>query len=261
MQTNHLDDVSKVCITTIQRLYSMLKGEAEFDPGNEERSMFVAASPFKEPIPVSYNPALPIETFDYIVTDECHRSIYKLWRQALNYFDAFIIGLTATPSKQTLGYFNQNVVTEYGHEQAVADGVNVDFDIYRIRTEITEHGSTVDAGYYVDKRDRKTRKVRWQQLDEDLSYDAASRPRYSVARPNSHSHPHIQGEAVYGDISRPHVGPKDPYLRQRRQPCRGHCEHRPRGVWQRERFLPKNHISHERGQGNDQENPARWKGS
>ncbi|MGH9343471.1 MAG: DEAD/DEAH box helicase family protein, partial [Terriglobia bacterium] len=88
MQTNSLDDVSKVCITSIQRLYSMLKGEPEFDPGNEEGSMFAASQVFKEPIPVSYNPALPIETFDFIVTDECHRSIYKLWRQVLDYFDA-----------------------------------------------------------------------------------------------------------------------------------------------------------------------------
>ena len=71
---------------------------------------------------------VPIETFDFIVTDECHRSIYHLWRQVLEYFDAFIIGLTATPSKQTLGFFHNNLVMEYGHERAVADGVNVGYD-------------------------------------------------------------------------------------------------------------------------------------
>src|SRR6266540_3942256 len=87
------------------------------------------------------NVAIPIETFDVVFVDECHRSIYTLWRQVLEYFDAFQIGLTATPSKQTFGYFNQNLVMEYGHEQAVADGVNVDFDVYRIRTRITEQGS------------------------------------------------------------------------------------------------------------------------
>ena len=64
-----------------------------------------------------------------------------MWRQVLEYFDAFIIGLTATPGKQTFGFFNQNLVMEYGHEQAVADGVNVDFDVYRIKTQITEGGS------------------------------------------------------------------------------------------------------------------------
>jgi type I restriction enzyme R subunit len=181
MQSNKLDEVSKVCITTIQRLYSMLKGEVEFDPGNEERSMFSAGAVFKEPVPVSCNPALPIETFDFIVTDECHRSIYNLWRQVLEYFDAFIIGLTATPSKQTFGFFNQNLITEYGHEQAVADRVNVDFDVYRIRTEITERGSKVDAGFYVDKRHRQTRRVRWQQLDEDLSYGSEQLDRDVVS--------------------------------------------------------------------------------
>lgn len=180
MQSNKLDDICKVCITTIQRLYSMLKGEAEFDPGNEERSMFTSGPVFKEPMPVAYNPSLPIETFDFIVTDECHRSIYNLWRQVLDYFDAFVIGLTATPSKQTFGFFNQNLVTEYTHEQAVADQVNVGFDVYRIRTEITDRGSKVDAGFYVDKRDRQTRRVRWQQLDDDLSYGAEQLDREVV---------------------------------------------------------------------------------
>lgn len=181
MQSNRLDDVCKVCITTIQRLYSMLKGEPEFDPGNEEASMYTAAQVFKEPMPVEYNPALPIETFDFIITDECHRSIYGLWRQVLEYFDAFIIGLTATPSKQTFGFFNKNLVVEYGHDQAVADNVNVDFDVYRIQTQITSQGSSVDAGFYVDKRDRQTRKVRWEQLEDDLTYDAAQLDRDVVA--------------------------------------------------------------------------------
>ncbi len=121
-------------------------------------------------MPVEYNPDVPIETFDVIITDECHRSIYNLWRQVLEYFDGFLIGLTATPSKQTFGFFQQNLVMEYNHEQAVADGVNVDFDTYRIRTEITDQGATVEAGYYVDRRDRLTRRVRWEQLEEDLTY-------------------------------------------------------------------------------------------
>jgi len=181
MESNKLDDVCKVCITTIQRLYSMHKGEEEFDPAQEEQSGFEASLLQKEPVPVAYNPKLPIETFDFIITDECHRSIYNLWRQVLEYFDAFTIGLTATPSKQTFGFFNQNLVMEYNHEQAVADGVNVGFDVYRIRTLISEHGSTVNAGFYVDKRDRQTRKVRWEKLDEDLSYDAAKLDRDVVA--------------------------------------------------------------------------------
>ncbi len=169
MKSGRVDPMSKVCIATIQRVYSVLRGE-ELDPEVEELSGFDAALFRKEPVPVEYNPKVPIETFDVIITDECHRSIYNLWRQVLEYFDGFLIGLTATPSKQTFGFFNQNLVMEYNHEQAVADGVNVDFDTYRIRTDITEQGSTVEAGYRVDRRDRQTRDTRWEQLDEDLIY-------------------------------------------------------------------------------------------
>ncbi|MFA5872807.1 MAG: DEAD/DEAH box helicase family protein [Anaerolineales bacterium] len=183
LQSNTLDPVSKVHITTIQRLFSMLSGEAEYDPANEENSLFdmEAALDVQPPREVRYNPAIPIETYDFIVVDECHRSIYNLWRGALEYFDAFLIGLTATPSKQTFGFFNQNLVMEYSRQRAVADGVNVDGQVYRIRTQISEGGSTVEAGLWVGKRDRLTRQQRWDQLDEDLSYDPAQLDRAVVA--------------------------------------------------------------------------------
>ena len=119
-------------------------------------------------MPVEYNPAVPPETFDVVIVDECHRSIYGLWRQVLDYFDAFTIGLTATPNKQAFGFFNQNLVMEYGHEQAVVDQVNVPFDVYRIRTSITEQGSTIDAGIVTQFRERQTRRTRWEKLDEEL---------------------------------------------------------------------------------------------
>jgi type I restriction enzyme, R subunit len=183
LQSNVLDPTAKVAISTIQRLYSMLQGEEELPEEADEVSSFEAAPTLtKQPLSVSYNPKIPIETFDVIVTDECHRSIYNLWRQVLEYFDAFVIGLTATPSKQTLGFFHQNLVMEYDHERAVADGVNVDFDVYEIRTEITQAGSKVDAGLFVDRRDRQTRKKRWERLDEDLAYDAGQLDRAVVAQ-------------------------------------------------------------------------------
>ena len=180
LQSAHIDPVSRVCISTIQRVYSILKGE-ELATELEELSGFDSAVLQRDPPPVEYNPEVPIETFDVIITDECHRSIYNLWRQVLEYFDAFLIGLTATPSKQTLGFFQQNLVMEYTHEQAVADGVNVDFEIYRIRTQITGQGSTVEAGYFVDRRDRQTRRVRWEQLEEDLTYTPNQLDREVVA--------------------------------------------------------------------------------
>lgn len=174
LQNNAIDPVNRVVITTIQRVYSMLRGEDAYDEGNEEGSLFEAdeildASQEKK---VEYNPRFPIEMFDVIITDECHRSIYNLWRQVLEYFDAHLIGLTATPSKQTFGFFNQNLVMEYTRARAVLDKVNVDGEVYRIRTKITEKGSTVDAEYWVGKRDKLTRRQRWEQLDEALEYDA-----------------------------------------------------------------------------------------
>lgn len=181
LTSNTIDPVNKVCITTIQRLYSMLRGEADFEAENEEASLFDGEPSNQQPKDVVYNSKIPLETFDFIVTDECHRSIYNVWRQVLEYFDAFIIGLTATPSLQTFGFFNQNLVMEYPHERAVADGVNVGYEVYRIRTQITEQGSTIESGFYVDTRNRQTRAVRWQQLDEELSYGGRQLDKSVVA--------------------------------------------------------------------------------
>ena len=182
LTSNQLDPVARVVITTIQRLYSMLRGDAELDLELEEGSQWdEGAGLVRKPAPVTYNPKIPIESFDVVFSDECHRSIYNLWRQVLEYFDAFLVGLTATPSKQTLAFFQQNLVMEYGHEEAVADGVNVDFDVYRIRTRISEQGSKVEAGLFVDRRDRDTRRIRWEKLDEDLVYAAGQLDRDVVA--------------------------------------------------------------------------------
>jgi type I restriction enzyme, R subunit len=180
LQGNTLDTTARVCICTIQRMYSMLRGK-ELPEDLEEESIDKLSSLFKKPEPLEYNPAIPIESFDIIVTDECHRSIYNLWAQVLEYFDAYLIGLTATPSKQTFGFFNQNLVMEYNHEMAVADGVNVNYDVYRIRTKITQAGSEVEAGYSVQIQERDTRKKRWEELDEDFSYDPSQLDRDVVA--------------------------------------------------------------------------------
>ncbi len=180
LQSGSIDPVSRVCIATIQRVYSMLKGE-ELDPEMEELSGFDIASARQSAQAVEYNPRFPIEEFDFIITDECHRSIYDLWRQVLEYFDAFLIGLTATPSNQTFGFFNQNLVMEYNHREAVADGINVDYSVYRIETEITGQGATIEAGSSVDRRDRRTRKVRWEELEEDLTFTPGQLDRDVVA--------------------------------------------------------------------------------
>ena len=211
LTSNSLDSVARVTVATIQRVYSILRGE-ELPEEADELSGFEAArvlplspreregravlpplpalrgegrgegQPAQRSVDVAYNPAFPIETFDFIVTDECHRSIYNLWRQVLEYFDASLIGLTATPSKQTIGFFDQNLVMEYGHDRAVADGVNVGYDVYRIRTQVTEAGGKVEKGWYVDKRSKLDRKTRWEQLDEDLEYEGRDLDRSVVVK-------------------------------------------------------------------------------
>jgi type I restriction enzyme, R subunit len=169
LTSSFIDKDAKVCISTIQRMFSILKGE-DMDESLEETSLNEIKIKDEKPKEVVYNPIIPIETFDFIIIDECHRSIYNLWKQVLDYFDAFLVGLTATPDNRTFGFFHENIVSEYTHEEAVADGVNVGYDIYTIETEITQKGSKIDAKEFVDVREKLTRKKRWQQLDEDKIY-------------------------------------------------------------------------------------------
>ncbi|MDE0411025.1 MAG: DEAD/DEAH box helicase family protein [Gammaproteobacteria bacterium] len=162
---------SQVCISTIQRMYSLLKGQ-ELDATAEEVNPAELRFKPKESVPVTYSKQIPPEFFDFIVIDECHRSIYNLWRQVLEYFDAFLVGLTATPDNRTYGFFKKNVVSEYSHEQAVADGVNVGNEVYVIDTEKTKHGGQLKANQQIEKRERLTRKKRWEIQGEDEVYSA-----------------------------------------------------------------------------------------
>lgn len=183
LHSNRVDPDAKVVITTIQRLYAMLRGE-ELDESAEETSAFETwANGDGELPPIGYNPKIPIETFDFIVTDECHRSIYGIWRQVLEYFDSSLIGLTATPSAHTLGFFNQNLVSEYTYEQSIVDGVNVGFEVYRIKTQVGEQGGVVSSEYAVPIRDRRTRAIRYRQLDDDMTYARTELDR-AVTVPN-----------------------------------------------------------------------------
>jgi type I restriction enzyme, R subunit len=188
LTSNRIDPVNRVVITTIQRLYSILQGAPEYDGSLEEGSAFTGSGSalVRQPPPVVYSEYIPPEFFDVIVVDECHRSIYSLWRQVLEYFDASLIGLTATPAKHTFGFFNKNVVSEYKHVHAVRDKVNVPYEVYEIKTRITAGGATIaadaDDPAVVGMRDRQTRAVRWEALDEDLSYAASALDRSVVAQ-------------------------------------------------------------------------------
>lgn len=174
-----LDPDARVVITTIQRIYAMLRGQPLDD--EDDRSSFEDDRGPGDIEPIAYNPDLPVEAFDVIVVDECHRSIYNAWRQVFDYFDAHVIGLTATPGAHTLGFFQQNLVSEYPYERSVADGVNVGYEVYRIRTQIGEHGASLPGGYTVPVRDKKTRAGRYKALDETLDYTRADLDRSVTA--------------------------------------------------------------------------------
>jgi type I restriction enzyme, R subunit len=170
---------SKVVISTIQRMYTLLRGEPL--PVADDDDPTLDRYDRDRPVEVSYNPEVPPETFDLVIVDECHRSIYGTWRPVLEYFDAYLVGLTATPVKQTFGFFHQNLAAEYTYEQAVADKVNVDFDVYRIRTEITQSGGHIPAGIVVPRRDLRTRRQRYEELEDDLTYSGRQLGRSVVA--------------------------------------------------------------------------------
>ena len=170
LRSNFIDPSTHVCISTIQRMYSILKGK-ELDESLEDDSPYESKI-IDKPVDVAYTPNVPIETFDFIIIDECHRSIYNLWKQVLDYFDAFMIGLTATPDKRTFAFFHENIVSEYTLKQSIADRVNVGYDVYTIETEITQHGAKIQAKQFVNLRSKMTRKKEWKQLEDEVVYEA-----------------------------------------------------------------------------------------
>ena len=170
LQSHTIDPTCEVVISTIQRMYSILKGEKEFDNEKEQFSSFEDPDEDEEPKYVDYNENVPIGEFDFIIIDECHRSIYTKWRQVIEYFDAFLIGLTATPSDRTLGFFRRNEVSRYTHEQAVVDKVNVTYQSYQLKTKHTEQGLTIEAGALVERRDRLTHQGEIEYLKEDQTF-------------------------------------------------------------------------------------------
>lgn len=176
LKNSYIPNDVQICISTIQRMYSILKGE-ELDESTEEESMYEQTSADTQPVKeVVYNKKYPPEFFDCIIVDECHRSIYNVWSQVLEYFDSFIIGLTVTPDKRTFAFFNQNVVSEYSREQAIVDGVNVGEDIFLIETQVSRNGAQI-LKQMIEYRDRLTRAKRWKQMDEDVTYTTSSLDR------------------------------------------------------------------------------------
>ncbi len=176
LRSSQMPKSVQVYISTIQRMYSILKGEELDESAEEEPGGMSADSGSRTPREVVYNTKYPPEFFDCIIVDECHRSIYNVWSQVLEYFDAFLIGLTATPDNRTFAFFNENVVSEYSREQAISDGVNVGEDIFLIETEVGQRGGYI-MEQQIEYRNRLTREKRWKQMDEDINYSPSQLDR------------------------------------------------------------------------------------
>ena len=184
LTSNTIGSSSKVVISTIQRLYSILKGEPELDPEAEEHTpMDDDPTLPKEPLPVVYDKAIPPEFFDVIFIDECHRSIYSLWRQVLEYFDAYLLGLTATPAKHTYGFFNQTSSwsTRTSGRLRTASTATTRSTGFARASRRQAPPSRPRPARWSGYRDRQTRKMRWEAPDEDVHYTGADLDRNVVA--------------------------------------------------------------------------------
>ncbi len=155
LRSSSIPSDSNVIISTIQRLFSFLKGESIEDNDDDDEN-----EPTEE-VTLPPNPNLPHDYFDMIIIDECHRSIYGNWRKVLEYFDtARLVGLTATPVPETMAFFNNNRIVNYTLEQSIVDGVNVDCRVYRIKTRVTETGGAILEGEKVREETRYTGEIK-----------------------------------------------------------------------------------------------------
>ena len=182
LSSSYIPKDAQVCISTIQRMYSILKGE-ELEEYAEQSNPYENTLKLTTPIPVEYNEMYPPEFFELIIIDECHRSIFGTWRQVIQYFDAYHVGLTATPDNRAIAFFDKNVVSHYSHEKAVADGVNVAGEIWTIDTKITTGGAMLQQDQQVELRERLTRSKRWELQAEDEAYDSKALDK-SVVNPD-----------------------------------------------------------------------------
>ena len=197
LSSNSIEGSPRVVISTIQRVYSILTHNPLSDADAE--NTVDDSDDIKQ---VAYDAMLPPEYFDFIVVDECHRSIYKNWKRVLEYFDATIIGLTATPTDVTSEFFEKNKVAEYTYEQSVKDGVNVGYCVYRIKTHKSEHGGviTADAEFPAFRKDLVSQKIEEPDIRHDIAYEASELNRFVESEPQVRTILQAYKDAIYRDL-------------------------------------------------------------
>ena len=182
------DIKADIVISTIQKLYAVLTGNPilseEKEDAEDEKNTQIEEREYAKPIQLGDNLTLPPDYFQFIIVDECHRSIYGKWKSVLNYFSsACVLGLTATPTPEAYAFFNNNIVENYTYDDSVIDGVNVPQRMYRIETEVTKHGGSIKAGSKVTETVRKTGDESVYEVEDNINYDQKDLDR-SVVNPN-----------------------------------------------------------------------------
>ena len=180
------DIKADIVISTIQKLFAVLTGQAlsdDSEDAEDEKTMTDEEKESKEVITLGDDLKLPPNHFQFIIVDECHRSIYGKWRAVLDYFSgAKVLGLTATPTPEAYAFFNNNIIEEYTYDESVVDGVNVPSRVYRIATEITEHGGAIRSGTRVTETVRKTGETTTYDAPQRIDYDNMQLDRSVVNR-------------------------------------------------------------------------------
>jgi type I restriction enzyme R subunit len=169
LKSPYIPPESNVVISTIQRLFAVLTGNEfeEDDDWEDDRN----PSDNEDVMELGNHITLSPDFFDTIIVDECHRSIYGRWQKVLTYFDkAKIIGLTATPVPETLAFFNNNMVANYTLEKSIADGINVDYRVYRIKTKVSDEGGTVKTGDNYNELTRYTQSNTLKVAEGQVAY-------------------------------------------------------------------------------------------
>lgn len=178
-----------IVISTIQKLFAILTGNTLPDESDDDREDEILSSTEDNesatPVDLGKDLKLAPDYFQFIVIDECHRSIYGKWKAVLDYFkDAKILGLTATPTEEAYAFFNKNIIEEYTYDDSVVDGVNVPARVYRITTDVTEHGGTIKAGDMVREQSKRDGKIHEFILkDNSVEYGSSLLDR-SVINPS-----------------------------------------------------------------------------
>ena len=194
----------QVVISTIQKLFAVLTGQNISDDNEDaedEISNRDNEKALKETIQLGSDLKLPSDFFQFIIVDECHRSIYGKWKAVLDYFKgATILGLTATPTPEAKAYFNDNIIENYTYEDSVVDGVNVPARVYRIMTEATVHGGTIHQGEKVLELTRKTGEIIKHTTQHRIDYSPTDLDRSIINKNQIETVLSTYRDAIYSDL-------------------------------------------------------------